>query len=258
MKMFYTFTQDFYPMVENFVESIKDSPEELKLHPIMKNYGYNGEIGGGKEGFIARKEMIDKALDATADNEWFIISDVDVVFYQPVMPYIMELISTSPLRRKDNDTGRMYLSTPEIYFQKENDLPKLTHGRFVNVGFMLMKNCLRVKKFWDDIYRAYFSTEQLEQTLTNAWLQFSSSYFVDINTQHHATHFFPTYGYMSNDIWNMTLGLETLDKSIILHHANQATTQKEKFVQFRKIKNIVANKTEGKSSFMKKQLGRQK
>ena len=252
--MFYTFTQDFYPMVENFVESIKDSPEELKLHPISRDYKYNGEIGGGEQGFLARKEMIDKAFDTTADNEWFIISDVDIVFYKPVMPYVYELISGSPLTRIDGDHDRTYPANPEIFFQKENDITGQTHGRWINVGFMVMKNCLRVKKFWDDVYRAYNLTGQLEQTIANASLQFNSAYFLDTQTQRHATHFFPTYGYMSNDIWNMTMGLSVLEKSIILHHANLATKQKDKFAQFRKIRNIVTNKQDGKSEFMKNQL----
>jgi len=239
MKIFYTYTNNFKILLDYYLESIHDTC--LDHFPINFDYIYDIEKeqkiqgndiqpGGGHYGCIARKNLIDYALTKTQTNEYFILSDIDIIFYQPIVPYIKELIKSM------NDT--------DIFFQKEIDiLDKKYRMSQVNIGFMIIKNTKSVKYFWDSIYDQIFKDYLWEQPTTNLFLQ--NNYKTDIEIFHKQTESLPSVSVLSEDFFCMSQincifdNNTPLPKNMILHHATCVLSIEDKLKQFDQIKSAM-------------------
>jgi hypothetical protein len=155
-----------------------------------------------KKLIIQKVKAIINILDNSLENEFFVVSDIDIQFFDSIYDTIIEYMN------KNND----------IIFQKEN-----SGGDTVNTGFMLIKNTKQTKEFWINILDDLKSSDENffinEQALANLKLdQISSDTF-------------------NGTIWNWSQGL--LNSKIILHHANCVATTQDKILQLEHVKNFI-------------------
>lgn len=235
MKIFYTYTNNFKELLNNFLQSIRDT--DLEYFPVNFDYIYDIEEqkkiqrivqpGGGSQGCKARKNLIDYALMNTQNNEYFIVSDIDIIFYQPIIPYIEALTNSS--------------NCSDIFFQKETDILLENYQTTdVNIGFMIMKNIPSVKSFWDSIYQNVFNNNLWEQPATNEFIK--NNYITSVESFIPKNDILPSISILSTDFFCMShIGCNLSDESllprnIILHHATCVLTIEEKLNQFNAIK----------------------
>jgi hypothetical protein len=190
-------------------------------------------------------KLINFGFQQTKENEIFVVCDIDILFYKPCMPLILEQFEN---KQKVLIKGNIYEKNIDIIFQKEN-----CHDGNINLGFMAIRNNEKSKYFFEKIYTNLFLKESSDQQIANELLHENVSpspvrerkYFPkDENNVAH---------YINNDpslIWdtfpieilNRSIGLDFLSKNIHLHHANYAKSKKDKYDQLKYIKKLIEEK----------------
>lgn len=159
---------------------------------------------GFKKVIIRKVNSIINILEKTNENEFFVVSDIDIQFFGSITNTILEAINL------DRD----------IVFQKE-----ASTGNDINTGFMLVKSNDTTKQFWKTILGELVNTDERlfinEQALANRMLgNINSSTF-------------------DSTIWNWSQG--NLTKNIILHHANCVGDLNGKIEQLNNVKEYIMN-----------------
>ncbi len=200
MKIFYFSDDTFLDMKTNFELSFKDDFDKQFKFVEKININRNSP-GSGVDIWKFKTEMIIDAIKQNIDDI-IIISDIDIVFYKPVIPTILENMI-------DND----------ICFQKE------TPDLGINIGFISIFCNETTLQFWNEVYEILCNSNKWDQQIVNDMI-YNGKYNIKWKL-------FPS------SIWNWSQG--NLNKDIILHHANCASTKEDKFEQFEYVNNFIKN-----------------
>jgi len=220
MKIYYFSDTSFLDMKTNFENSFKDNFD--KNFYFLENINTDRtKPGSGIDIWKYKTEMIINAIKNNLNNI-IIISDIDIVFYRPVIPTVMQ-----------------YMKDYEICFQKE------TSNSGINIGFISIYCNENTLNFWNKVYQIICESNRWDQEIVND-LIYNHKFSIKWNL-------FPS------SIWNWSQG--NLNKQIILHHANCVSSKKEKFEQMKYVYNslnkptniVVRNKVRKNIRFMKLQ-----
>lgn len=185
MKLCYMYSNKFSKFKELFISSLKDSFQLIEMNcedPVKDSIINDASTwGGGHKFWLARIDYIIELCKH--EEEPFIFSDLDIIFYNPVMFVVTEML-------------KYY----DLIFQKENNCGD------VNVGFMAIRPKKTIQ-FWEEI-REKVKNGMWEQGAVNERLK--SNCDIKWST-------FP------ESFWSYSQGKHLLNSSIILHHANCAT-----------------------------------
>jgi hypothetical protein len=198
-------------------------------------------------------KLINFGFQQTKKNEIFVVCDIDILFYKPCIPLILEQFEN---KQKVLIKGNIYEKNIDIIFQKEN-----CHDGNINLGFMAIENNEKSKYFFEKIYTNLFLKESsdFDQQIANELLhEKENNYFLIRPRPVRERNCFPkdennVVHYINNDpnliwdtfpieIWNRSIGLDFLSKNIHLHHANCAKSKKDKYDQFKYIKELIEKK----------------
>ena len=198
MKIFYFSDNSFLEMKTQFELSFKDAFN--KQFKFLENINIDrNKPGSGIDIWKYKTEMIIDAIKENL-NEIIIISDIDIIFYKPVIPIILENMI-------DND----------ICFQKETS----TSG--INIGFISIYCNETTLQFWNKVYEILCNSTRWDQEIVN-YMIYNDNYNIKWKL-------FPS------SIWNWTQG--SLNKDIILHHANGVSKMEDKFQQMKYVSEFI-------------------
>lgn len=225
MKIFYAYNEDFSDMLNSFLNSMKDQWDTMGFK--IEDFKLKGQVAGGREADLMRKNLLDYAFSNTKPDEIFVMSDIDILFYKPCVPIVEN--EFSKMQNILLDSG-LVEKEKDIIFQRE----RVNHG--VNMGFMAMKNNERVRDFWNRVYKISLSKKLWDQPIVNDLLYenliekcATHSRYKNVNKE--------IWDVFPRSIWNWSIGYA--DPEICLHHANCAVSKKEKNGQFEKVKAII-------------------
>lgn len=190
MKIFYFSDKTFLEMKAKFELSFKDAFDKQFKYLENLNIDRN-KPGSGVDVWKYKTEMIIDAIKENK-NEIIIISDIDIIFYKPVIPIIIENMIDS-----------------DICFQKE------TENSGINIGFISIYCNETTLQFWNKIYEILCSSNRWDQEIVNDMI-YNHNYNIKWKL-------FPS------SIWNWSQG--NLNREIILHHANCESSKEGKFKQ---------------------------
>ena len=196
MKIFYFSDNSFLDMKENFELSFKDTfINEYKLFE-------NINIDKNKPRIDIWKYKTEMIIDAIKENlnDIIIISDIDIVFYKPVIPIVLESMVNN-----------------DICFQKE------TQHSGINIGFISIYCNETTIQFWNKVYEILCNSDRWDQEIIND-LIYNGNYNIKWNL-------FPS------SIWNWSQG--DLNKDIVLHHANCVSSKEDKFEQINYVSEFI-------------------
>jgi len=198
MKIFYFSDDTFLDMKTNFELSFKDNFD--KQFKYVKNINiYRNKHGSGIDIWKYKTEMIIDAIKQNT-NDIIIISDIDIIFYKPVIPIILENMINN-----------------DICFQKE------TRKSGINIGFISILCNETTLQFWNKIYEILCNSNRWDQEIVNDMI-YNHKYNIKWKL-------FPS------SIWNWSQ--RNLNKDIILHHANCVSTKEGKFKQIEYVKKFI-------------------
>jgi len=198
MKIFYFSDDTFLDMKTNFELSFKE--EFDKQFKYVKNINIDrNKPGSGVDIWKFKTEMIIDAIKENMNNI-IIISDIDIIFYKPVIPIILENMINN-----------------DICFQKE------TQNSGINIGFISIFCNETTLQFWNEIYEILCNSNRWDQEIVNDMI-YNRKYNIKWKL-------FPS------SIWNWSQG--NLNKDIILHHANCVSTKEGKFKQMEYVNNFI-------------------
>jgi hypothetical protein len=228
MKIFYFFTneKDMLDLKNIFEQSI---PQGFKLEPqpVYNTSFCKKNRGGGYLGWVNKYNTIMKGFSETKINEYFIFSDIDVIFY------------TSFLENIDN----IIKNQEDILFQME------TINHDVNIGFMIIKNTEKSKAFWNKIYNIVEKNKYIDKNGCEKIKHKrgdGSGQFI-VNDIIYSKDPGIKWSRLPSSFWSRSIGLKKLNKDIYLHHANCANSTEEKLNQISDIKERVSLAAQQKS-----------
>lgn len=216
MKLCYMYDDNFKQLTSKFLSSIKDK-ENFDLidinidSPVFSDdYPEHLKYGGGIDIWKSRLIHIINIIDSCNENEHFLFSDVDIVLYKPLMPELNVVI-------KDHD----------IIFLREIFDGIHPQGGNINFGFNLIRANQKTRRFFVDIFDKVKNEGAWEQQLINQTLYNYNSY--DLNWT-----LFPP------EFFSRSIGLEHLNKNIVLYHANCAVTTEKKLTHMEEVDQIIS------------------
>lgn len=238
MKLFYSYNQHFVDMLYQFKSSFKDEWEIYENK--IEDFKEKNVMAGGKEGDRMRRNLINLAFENTKENEIFVVSDIDIIFYKPCIQLVLNQFNNKQRVFIDG-----FIQEKEIDFciQKENCID----GK-VNMGFMAIKNNKKSKVFFREVYDICLPNNTWDQPTLNEVLHKNLKPHVkyakyspkdENNIAHYINSDNLIWDTFPTEIWNRSIGLEYISKNIHLHHANCAVTKDEKNYQFNYIKNLL-------------------
>ena len=198
MKIFYFSDNSFLEMKNNFESSFKD--EFDKQFKFLENINIDrNKPGSGVDIWKYKTQMIIEAIKQNL-NDIIVISDIDIIFYKPVIPIILE-----------------NMINYDICFQKE------TENSGINIGFISIYCNEITLQFWIKVYEILCNSNRWDQEIVNDMI-YNHNYNIKWKL-------FPS------SIWNWSQ--KNLNKDIILHHANCISTKEGKFEQMKYVSNFI-------------------
>lgn len=219
MKIYFFSTPHFDIIRTQFINSIKDD-WELKEHRL-DNFSTQNDLGGGMPALFSRMHIIFSAFEETKENEVFLVSDLDVVFYAKCTEQILDCIDNRHMcfQRELQDSG-------------------------INIGFMAIRNTKETKNFWQDINTRLEKRDVSIKDGGSKELEgIIDQYLVNI-LLHENYHPEVNWSLFPNSFWNWSQGMTNsyiLNKKIVLHHANCAIGIEDKIKQFEYINKLMQN-----------------
>lgn len=215
MKLYYMYDESFSDLKDSFLLSLKD---DFQLNPIKiptpifeDNCEPYKKFGGGFETWKYKISNIIRIIDECDENELFIFSDIDIVFYQ----------STK------NIINKLSINTDILFLREffEDVRPDIQIGN-INIGFMAIRSTSEVRRFFCDVYETMISTNVMEQYVINDILYNKHDYKLTWKL------FPPTF-------CSSSVGFENINKDIILYHANCTPCKDQKVEYINKVNSIV-------------------
>jgi len=225
MKLFYSYNEYFEDMHDNFIVSMKDKWELMPSR--IEDFAVKEVMAGGSAGDHMRRNLLTRAFETTRENEIFVMSDIDIIFYKPCFPVVMQEF----LRKQRVKVG-------DVFVEKELDFVAQmeTLESMINMGFMAMKNNERVRIFWDEVYEISLKGEW-DQLVANKVLYGNIAGMGDGLVEYKEEGRL-IWSRFPRSIWNMSIGV--VEGEISLHHANCAISKDDKFRQFKMVKEALA------------------
>ena len=209
----------FEDLKQNFINSVKDT-ENLNLIEIPittpqfdEDCPEHYKNGGGIDIWKSRVKNIISIIERSQDNEPFIFSDVDIVFYKPILPILNNLI-----RSKD-----------VLFLRELFDGVYELQGGNINFGFNIIRSNQKSHRFFNDVLNQVVKTGTWEQMIINQLLYNKNDY--DLNWELLPPEFFST-----------SVGLHHIHKEIkevVLYHANCAIKKETKFQYMYHIDSVI-------------------
>lgn len=198
------YDDNFTIMKDMFLRNLKDDFELIDIKVDSPDLELinddNFKYGGGLEIWKSRVNNIIGIIRKLENNEPFIFSDIDIVFYNPCVLTIMELI-------KDKDV----LFLRELY-----DGIHTPQGGNINFGFNVIKANQQTYRFFCDVLDEVTKTGMWEQKIINQFLYNKNNYNLK-------------WDLLPSTFLSTSVGLNNLDKNTILFHANCAVSLESKF-----------------------------
>ena len=161
MKIYYFYNQKFSRIVRMFESSMKD---DFKLKPIE----VDNDIHFGKNLWLLKPKLIVDAIKENIRNEGIIVfSDVDILFFDRVIPIIKEHIKGKEIlfQREHGWTG-----DPKDFWK--HNCPLGHDG--VNIGFIAIRCNHRSLSFWEKVCFAVKHTATWDQEVVNFLLKINT------------------------------------------------------------------------------------
>lgn len=204
MKLYYMYDDHFTIMKDMFLRNLKDDFELFDIKVDSPKFESNVDdklkYGGGIEIWKSRVNNIIEIIRTLENNETFIFSDVDIMFYNPCIPTITDLIKTKDI-----------LFLRELY-----DGIHIPQCGNINFGFNVIKANEKTYRFFCDVLDKVIKTNGWEQKIINEFLYNKNDYDLKWNLLPHT--------FLSTSV-----GMSNLNKNTILFHANCALTLESKF-----------------------------
>lgn len=214
MKLYYLLDEKFEVLKNRFVSSLKDDFElvEIKIDTPVFESTCTGELklGGGKSIWNSKLTSIIHVLETLPENDIFIFSDVDIVFYKPVKSVISTLIKNKDI-----------LFLRERY--DETVEPELGN---VNFGFTIIKVNKKTHKFFCDVLK--------KVNEENIWDQYAVNILLYESNDHQLN-----WDVLSLMFFSTTIGLQHLNKYIYLYHANDTSTIEDKLKLMDRVDKVI-------------------
>lgn len=207
IKLYYFWNLNQKELLENYFLPTFKQFNDNEFELIGEEFNNDHEISsfgtvGFKKVIIKKVRSVLNILNNGAQDEFFIVSDIDIQFFNSIHETILDAI------KLDKD----------IVFQKEH-----SHGDEINTGFMLIKTTDTTKQFWSNILEVLETSNEgffiNEQAIANMRLN-------EINS-----------GVFDNTIWNWSQG--SLHNKIRLHHANCTASTNDKIEQLENVKDYI-------------------
>lgn len=194
----------FVDMKDMFLQSMKDEFLNIEIKIETPNFSKtlpdNLKFGGGIEVWTSRVNNIISCIRSNQYNEPFIFSDVDIVFYKPILPTLNELI-----KNKD------------VLFLRElfDGIHKPQCGN-INFGFNIIRSNQKTYKFFCDVFDIVKETGVWEQKIINNLLYNVNDYDL-------------TWELLPPTFLSTSVGFDKITNNTLLYHANCAITKEDKF-----------------------------
>jgi hypothetical protein len=144
------------------------------------------------------------------ENEVFVFSDIDIVFYKPIIPTILNLI-------ENNDV----LFLREFY----DGIFELQGGN-INFGFNIIRSNQKTLNFFQDVIFEVCKSGTWEQKVINEFLYKNKNYNLK-------------WDLLPATFLSTSVGFKHINKDILLYHANCALTTNSKFELMNQVNKIV-------------------
>lgn len=194
----------FIDMKKMFLDNLKDKFElfDIKVDSPRLESNINDDLkfGGGIEMWKSRANNIIQIIRTLKNNESFIFSDIDIMFYNPCIPSIEDLTKTHDI-----------LFLRELY-----DGVHIPQGGNINIGFSVIKANQKTYNFFCDVLNEITKTKKWEQKIINEFLYQKNDY--DLK-----------WDLLPHTFLSTSVGINNLNKNTILFHANCALTLESKF-----------------------------
>lgn len=194
----------FSDMKDMFVESIKDKfiIADIKIDSpeFSESLPEHFKFGGGINIWTSRVSNIIKAIQSSPYNQPFIFSDIDIVFYKPILPTLNELI-----REKD-----------VLFLRELFDGIHEPQGGNINFGFNIIRPNEKTYKFFCDVLQKVQETRIWEQKIINEILYKTNNYDL-------------SWDLLPPTFLSTSVGHNNINKDILLYHANCAVTKQDKY-----------------------------
>lgn len=224
MKLYYFFTNETDTIkLKNLFEVSVPTGIELRPQLINDISFCKKDHGGGYLGWINKYQTIMKGFEETLENEYFIFSDIDIVFYKSFL----------------SDISNITKNQEDILFQME------TTSHDVNIGFMIIKNTEKSKLFWrtafDIIEKIKYEDKNRCQKIKHRRGD-GSGQFV-INDMIYGENPIIKWSRLPPSFWSRSIGLQHLNKDIYVHHANCTYSIEQKINQIADVGARIGNAT---------------
>ena len=204
----------FIDMKDMFVKSVKDqfTIVDIKVDSpkFSESLPEHFKFGGGINIWTSRVRNIITAIQNSPYNEPFIFSDIDIVFYKPILPTLNELI-----REKD-----------VLFLRELFDGIHEPQGGNINFGFNIIKPNEKTYKFFCDVLDMVQQTGTWEQKIINNLLYGTNDY--DLR-----------WDLLPPTFLSTSVGLNNINKNTLLYHANCAVTKQDKYNLISQVNDIV-------------------
>lgn len=204
MKLYYMYDDSFSDMRDMFIDNIKDSYTAIEIKIESPKFDINTpedlKFGGGIDIWTSRVKNILSIIEQHQDNEPFIFSDIDIVFYKPTLPTINKLIESKDV----------------LFLRELFDGIHTPQGGNINFGFNVIRSNEKSYRFFNDVLNKVLDTEVWEQMIINNLLYNTNDY--DLK-----------WDLLPPTFLSTSVGLHNIDKNIMLYHANCAVKKEEKY-----------------------------
>lgn len=208
------YDNNFTIMKDMFLHNLKDNFDlnEIRIDsPIFDiNLPEHLKYGGGIEIWKSRVNSIIEIIKLLPENEVFVFSDIDIVFYKPVIPTLLNLIKNTDL-----------LFLREFY----DGIFELQGGN-INFGFNVIRANQKTLKFFQDVILEVSKSNTWEQKVINQLLYNENDYNIEWNL-------------LPATFLSTSVGFKNINKDILLYHANCALTNQSKFDLINQVNQIV-------------------
>lgn len=198
----------FEVLKTKFLDSFKDKHnfELIEINIDTPNFSQDATVqskfGGGLEIWKSRLTYILQIIETSKEGEVFLFSDVDIVFYNPLLQAI-------------ND---VYIDQDIVFLREVFDGIYEPQSGNINFGFNMIRCSPKTHRFFSDILLKVIDTGLWEQLLINHTLYSTNDYNLNWSL------FPPSF-------FSSSVGLHRLNteiKNIVLYHANAAVTVDQK------------------------------
>jgi|LauGreDrversion4_2_1035121.scaffolds.fasta_scaffold01389_14 hypothetical protein len=170
----------------------------VQLESSVKEYDFR--TPGFRTLMAEKTRKIVDLLKTKKDNDFIIISDIDIYFFENIFEEINKNINLNL----------------DAIFQHEHET--FNNKPIVNTGFMLLKGTQKTKDFWNKILNQFESWNNPDDFINEQL--FANWFLEDLN-----------FGLFDQKIWCYSHG--GFNKNCILHHANVATNLSDKIAQLK-------------------------